>query len=429
MRADVCIVIPDTGPSAMRSRAVEQVARQDHAALTCLVVGSDGPAPREGDARFSRLVGDSTRPVRALREVCGSRPERHVLWLDPRDELAPGAVGALLAAAGNSPDGAAVGGYVFWSGMGVLPGDPTAGLPGRVGLDDWLRACVAPAHAVLVPRTAMAAALDGVTDSPAWDWRLWLRMATAGTVWSVSRAKNAAFSLRPGVPAGDVQRDLAARAALVAAVARSAGVEPAVRESLLSPWVEASAALRVSEAYVASRGAEALHGETRFPEMFARWWQRLGYLGPAPRHVLEAHGGLAHCFARWPEAVAAAMVDRVGAAGRAVVVGLGRNGRCVAGELHRRGHAVIGFDDGPPGPPSWEAEDGVQVRRLGGLADLKPGDCCLVTPWHDNALVARLPAGVRIIRWSFMPREMAQAAVAEGVRHAEARATPMEVAA
>jgi len=158
---------------------------------------------------------------------------------------------------------------------------------------------------------------------------------------------------------------------------------------------------------------EALAGQVRFGNLFATWWQRLGFLGPAPRHVLRdlgpQDGGVP-----LSQAQAATLLDQeLGDCGRVHIVGLGKNARALARLLSARGVALSGRDDHLSGAPGWAREDGIDIGVVEPSTPFDAGTRTVVTPLDDKAIVSKLPPGLRALRWNDAPRLAVRRAMRE----------------
>jgi len=326
----------------------------------------------------------------SLLHVAQESTARWVVWFDDRDELAPNALADLTHTAGAAGSaGAAIGRYVFWSRLGVIPGDPLSGVPESVSLPDWRRCCLAPSHTILAPRAHILSALRHVSPTDAWEYHLWLSMADAGVTFRLTPRTVGAFTLRDA--GGSCDAPALQRAALSLAHGAS--------DRDVSAWIDAAILDRTARAWVAECGESVLAHETLHPEMFARWWQRLSFLGVPPAHVLRDFGGPSHAFGRVPPWRAKAMADLIDSGQPVVVWGLGRNAAFVAAELDRRSIRWHGVDDALRGQPTWAK---APIQRMDAQAALRLDAAHLVTPLNDASLVARL-TGRDPIRWNDTP--------------------------
>lgn len=358
--------------------------------------------------------------------------------------LAPTALSQLLTAASSAGTDAALCHYSFVSPLGRLPGNPLAGLGrGTVGVDELRRVNLAPLHAMVVRRevleatplegSAAEASVTALAVPPAWQHRWLLRLAGAGLRWAVCPRDVATVPLAPPAPLAHVERDLLAHARLIA----STDLPETELRSALLPFAEALALLRahredVDAARICAERAALIAGLPYSAGLFAQWWHRMHFLGPAPRHVLATSGAHRaaigspsaspqHTLAALatPSRIARFLVDQCGADRSApspsiILLGLGRNARPVARELASRGIPVIGRDDSLTGPPAWAASDGLQVRVLPESAPLDPAAIYIMTPQNDTAYLARirerLPAAT-IHRWSAAAAPLAELAL------------------
>lgn len=360
--------------------------------------------------------------------------------------LAPTALSQLCTAARAAGTDAALCHYSFVSPLGRLPGNPLAGLGrGTVGVDELRRVNLAPLHAMVVRREVLeatplqgpaadaSAAALAASHPPAWQHRWLLRLAGSGLRWAVCPRDLATVPLAPPAPLAHVERDLLAHARLIA----SADLPETELRAALLPFAEALALLRahredVDAARICAERAALIAGLPYSAGLFAQWWHRMHFLGPAPRHVLATSGAHRaaigspsaspqHTLAALatPSRIARFLVDQCGADRSApspsiILLGLGRNARPVARELASRGIPIVGRDDSLSGPPAWAASDGLQVRVLPDSAPLDPAATYIMTPQNDTAYLARirerLPAAT-IHRWSAAAAPLAELAL------------------
>lgn len=163
-------------------------------------------------------------------------------------------------------------------------------------------------------------------------------------------------------------------------------------------------------------------GRTEFGNLFAQWWARLRFLGRPPRHVLAASGSVE----RWARSSARQIAERLLAGcepGRPIVLlGLGRNARELCRVLRRLELPIVGRDDGLTAPPGWAREDGLTVRMLHRDEPWDPQAEHVMTLSRDEDYLARLPRGLRVIRWAEAPERLASEALAHAAeRLAEGR--------
>lgn len=353
-------------------------------------------------------VVPGAEPLSALLAVAATSRSEHFLWMDDRDELAPHALRVLLSE--MPPDAVgSVGSWVGWCPLGVVPGNRVEGLGGRLDLAALHRADWIPPVAMLTRRAAVATSLADTPAREAWWYRLQLCLAASGAWWSVRPDSIAAFTLRP--QAADPATDLLVRAAIT--------LSHGAPEAGVGSWVDGVVAERLTRDWLRASGRAALETQTRHPELFARWWSRLGFHGAPPTHVLHTQGGLSHAASR-AQALRARLITGLVEPARGVVLwGLGRNAAHIAAVLDAQGVPWVGVDDALIGEPAWATGRPAPVDRVDASVALRPGLTHILTPTDDAGLVARL-RGLDPIRWSRTPDLLVEAERQRALRDARA---------
>lgn len=421
----VTVIVPCTEtPGAAEARAVDRVRAQTLGDWELLLAGGDAlPDGTRGDPRITHVPTGSgaSRSARINAGIDRARG-RYLTILDPRDDLAPGALDALAAGAGRARGcTGAVGGWRFTCPIGDVPGDPMDGLPGELGFDELLGCAAFPGHAQVVRWDAIGSQRLREGPEERGEYGLFLRLAAAGVRWArvpevVARVAVGGVEPATGERDGLGRGSSAAIGAAVGArlaVVRDAHDEavrrgtagpgtPPVREAA-RPYLEALVVLREWEERW--RGREAgLAEQVWFPGLYAQWWHRLGWMGRPPRHVLTAHGGgLAGGLEAAPELIAARMLASCEPGQPVELLGLGRNACRVARLMASLGVPVRGRDDGLRGPPAWALAEGLDVQVVPADTPFDPRTLYLMTVGNDEAYLRRLPSGLSVLRWSRMP--------------------------
>lgn len=285
----VSVIVPLIARADCLERAGRQLRSQTLSDIEILLVGG---AP--GLEQISSLRADE----RVRREAPGlslcdalnagleaCRGER-VLIFDPRDELDPRALEALAVRMRHGDQAGAFGTFRFCAPIGELPQDPLADAPHEVGLDELLRCQWFPLSAMMVDAGAIGGIhfrsqhARGDSIQPA-DYEWLLRLSEVGVRWSRSNIRIASVRVRPLESVRAIEQTLAGRARLVHHHATTRGLcLPDIR-ALTQDAVDARIGLLSDHEdppafYSAQRASNA--------EM-ARWWHRLGYVGPAPQHL------------------------------------------------------------------------------------------------------------------------------------------------
>ncbi|MCC6950938.1 MAG: hypothetical protein IT433_05770 [Phycisphaerales bacterium] len=360
-------------------------------------------------------VVSGTEPVSALLSVAAASRCEYFLWMDDRDELAPHALRVLLNDLPSDAVGSA-GSWVGWCPLGVVPGNRVEGLGEVLDLAALCAADWIPPVAMLTRRAAVATALASTPAREAWWYRLQLGLAASGAWWRVRPESIAAFTLRPQAP--EPATGLMVRAA--AALANGA------TEAAVASWIDGLVAERLARGWLRASGRAVLETQTRHPELFGRWWSRLGFCGAPPRHVLQTQGGLVHAASR-AHALRAGLIAGMAEPGRDVVLwGLGRNAAHVAAALDAKQVPWVGVDDALHGEPAWASGRPTPVDRVDAGTALRPEPMHVITPDNDAGLVERLN-GLNPIRWTQTPGLLVDSERQRAFRDARAWFRPQAV--
>ncbi|MCE7973898.1 MAG: hypothetical protein DYG92_06145 [Leptolyngbya sp. PLA1] len=347
-------------------------------------------------------------PASALLAVAAASRCEYFLWMDDRDELAPHALRVLLSDVPPDAVGS-VGSWVGWCPLGVVPGNRVEGLGERMDLGALHGADWVPPVAMLTRRAVVAAALAETPAREAWWYRLQLGLAARGAWWKVCREPVAAFTLRPQAP------EPATGLLIRAAIALSCGAP----EEAVAPWIDGLVVERLTRDWLRASGRAVLETQTKHPELFGRWWSRLGFHGSPPVHLLRTEGGVTQAASR-AHSLRALLVAGLVPSGRDVVLwGLGRNAAHIAAALDKRGVAWVGVDDALKGEPAWAAGRAKPLERVDASSACRPGLTHVITPTDDGGLVERL-MGLAPIRWSQTSDMLVEAERQRALRDARA---------
>jgi hypothetical protein len=399
----VSVLVPtDLASGSQLDRALASLQAQTCGDWENLLVGPH-PTPRAAaiDRRIRPIPGRAPRPV-LLNQAIDHATGRYFLILDPEDAIEPRALSSLIAAADPSRTAGAIGDYRFSSPVGELPGDPLADTPATLGWESFIRINPAPMHAILTSRAALASLRFRTDIEYGWDYDLWLRLAESGATWARARTRTATFTLRPLASDLATLTSLAAQLRMVSeSLARCAQSHRTAE--LTRAYVDALLLLRAHRYAVDQRGPMHLAAAVHFPALFAQWWQRLGFHGNPPLHVLVANGGATEGIAAAPDLIARRLVDSCTRGQIPILLGLGRNARRVARHLRERGIPIRGRDNSLTSPPQWSIDDGIPIDLIPADSLFDPQAPYIMTVLNDSAFLARLPAGLTIYRWSAMP--------------------------
>lgn len=427
-RPRVSVVIPAIAGASL-ARAVHVLREQTLADWRAVIVGAAASAETRrligGDERFAFAPANGPAHE-AINAGLGACTGEFTTVLDARDFLVPEALERLTSAAREAKLDGAYGGYVFHGPLGVLPTDPLTGRPrtsagptGELGIEHLGECKLMPLHAMVIRSELLEGVGVRLPIELGGDHDLLLQLARRGARWAGCGSCVGAVAMEEPGEAGTIMRALASHAMVLASGRAGGGGEDATadRRRVLHSHAEAAVLLsafgRELEQLVEPEDrARAFLGRTEFGNLFAQWWARLRFLGRPPRHVLAASGSIE----RWAQSSARQIAERVVAAcgsGRPIVLlGLGRNARELCRVLVRRGEAIVGRDDGLTAAPGWAREDGVAVRVLGREDPWDPEAQHVMTLARDEEYLARLPRGLRIIRWAEAPGLLAAEAMA-----------------
>lgn len=381
------------------------LAGQDHALAARAKAQAEAQATH---APCEVRVVPGSEPVSALLSVAAASRCEYFMWMDDRDELAPHAIRVLLSDLPPDAVGSA-GSWVGWCPLGIVPGNRVDGLGGALDLAALQAADWIPPVAMLTRRAAVATALASTPAREAWWYRLQLGLAASGAWWRARPESIAAFTLRPQAP--EPATGLMVRAA--AALANGA------TDAAVASWIDGLIAERLTRGWLRSSGRAVLETQTKHPELFGRWWSRLGYCGAPPTHLLQTQGGLLHAASR-AHAFRAGLIADMARPGRMVVLwGLGRNAAHVAAALDAKQVPWVGVDDALVGEPAWARGRPTPVERVDAGAALRPALTHVITPDSDAGLVERLH-GLDPIRWTQTPGLLVDAERQRAFRDARA---------
>ncbi len=367
--------------------------------IQALLIGPSVPPP-DGRIHSLRLRGTLTDLINhGLSHISTD----HALILLPSDTLEPSSLPALTRAASTPGVSGAVGHYRFTSPIGDLPvlnsadASSHAVPPSTLTYDDFLINSP-PSCSVLLSRRAIS---DLRLSSPHPEAELLLRLAERGHRFATTPTLIARRHLSPLAEIETTLRDLASRIRLLADSLARTGRD-AELPTLASDLIDAVIVLRAHQRTIADRGTSHLATATRFPSLFSQWWHRCGLLGPAPRHILTANGGVAEAISTDPALIAKRLLSLCPRGKPPILLGLGRNARVIARALHSAGIPVIGRDDSAPPAPAWSIDDNIPIQLIARSEPFDPAATYLMTVLHDDAFLARLPQ-LRILRWREMP--------------------------
>lgn len=285
----VSVIVPLIARAAWLERAGLQLRSQTLSDIEIILVGgapgAELIASLRADERVRREgIGLSVcDALNAGLEAC--RGER-VLIFDPRDELDPRALEALAVRMRHGDHAGAFGGFRFCAPIGELPLDPLADAPHEIGLDELLHCQWFPLSAMMVDAGAIGAIRfrshrtheDSIHPA---DYEWLLRLSEVGVRWSRSNMRVAQVRVRPLECVSAIEQSLAERARLIHLHATTRGFGAPEIRALTQDAVDARTGIlsdfeEPPAFYSAQRSSSA--------EM-ARWWHRLGCVGPAPDHL------------------------------------------------------------------------------------------------------------------------------------------------
>ncbi|MCC6676104.1 MAG: glycosyltransferase [Phycisphaerales bacterium] len=397
MRPLVSLILP-LAPAALDAIAsVQAQSLEDWELMVVAPPETDlRPVARLADPRIHLLISDRPGPASAWNSALPMARGRFIVFMEPRDRLTPEGLSLLVHAAERSPQGAAFGEYRFTAPIGELPADPLAGTGEEIGLADLLRASPLIPPAQILRRDLLNEHRFREDLESAADIDLFLQLAVDGLRWRRVFGRIATRALAPLADDRAALHEIWTHLRLFDAVAdRRPDVPSPIREDLYRAYLLLAAFDR------AAKNPRQLASLVAFGSTYPRWWQRHGFRGPAPRHLLPAA-----CDFTSPEHadfIAEQLLESCQPGAPIILLGLGRNARRIAARLHQLGLPVIGRDDGLTAPPAWSAQDRIPVTLLPATSPYDPRASYLMTILNDDAYLARLPGGLRISRWRDMP--------------------------
>lgn len=421
----LCVIVPWTEHSAPQPRALESLAALRFPNWSCLLV-----TPCEASRRSAEHIAQSDPRIQVLPsppehwlDAALSRTRAEwVTWVDPRDQFVPAGLEAALSHAARDDAPALLAGFEVHAPLGVIPRaswTPARGTPPRPPHQAGI---TCPPHAHLTRRALLSEAmhtarraglLSTICDitHPARDSAMLHALGASGLRCTPHDRLLARVNLRPPVSPEELCDLIASHAA-----ARSVGV-PEIRADSPAhhdPLAHAFAVQSLHARAVRELGASVFKDLTRFPALFAQWWARCGFFGPAPAHVRESEGGPERQVSEIPALAAIELLDHAAqlSAQPPVLYGLGQNARVIARLMHERALPIRGVDDALTTSPAWAAKDALRVELLPSSA-LGRADVCIVTPWNDADILPRLPAAVRAVRWADVAHIATQRAISE----------------
>ncbi len=449
MQPLVSVVIPAYNAQSTLAETVRSLLAQSLTDWRAIIVddGSTDSTPSIAsdfawrDERITHLRQPNQGLAAARNTGLDAATGRYVHVLDADDWLVPLGLERLVQAAEWSGRGAACGSWTLHAGDGrslgvtMLPPDQV------VGLDHLLRGNVMAPHSHVVRRELIGDLRFDTSMPVVEDYQMWATLAANGVMWSAVDEVVAGYRIRPGSLSKSPGRMLESVGRVIRQLHTGDSYAVAIRESAIlyatmsaigdrSPALAAShAMLRTAlpgpAAFTADELAGAAYWALLFgfgiaPQQYAatasKWLPRLGawwgsFAGPA--NITETIDALAVC-ALSPETVAETMLDRVSGDGPIVLAGaMGRNGRAL-----RRAAGVRGL-------PLELRDDRLPRAGLERLIDAD--STVLIAPINDEKILAKLPPGLRTMRWSRTRAELS--AQLQQVLHAVHNAQPAAIGA
>lgn len=286
----VSVIVPLIARADLHERAGAQLRAQTLTDIEILLVGGepgmDSIDSLRADDRVRRIAPGpgQVEAMNAGLDAC--RGER-VFFLDPHDELRPQTLEALAVRMRHGGEAGAFGGFRFHAPIGELPGDPLQDVPDSIGFDELVHCQWFPLSAMMLEIAAIGGnrfnsslAGGGLLHPADYDWLL--RLAQKGVRWSRSTVRTASIWVRPIKQASAIARALASRVRLQHEHMLATGA------SFKSICEHAQDAVNAHVGLCADSDDPPTYysaQETSGAEM-ARWWQRLGFVGRAPQHLL-----------------------------------------------------------------------------------------------------------------------------------------------
>lgn len=454
-RPIVSVIVPLHNTAATIGRTLRSLREQSLPSWECIVVddGSEDFGPElamrfaEEDPRIrvvrQRNQGLASARNRGMDQARGS----HLMFVDADDWLLPDAMDRLVAAAAET--GAAYGGSRYVRADGADLGWSFSASCPSVGVDELLECGRWVPAAQIISREKLGRERFDASWPGLEDLDLWLRVTARGTRWRAVRGDVAAYRLQRGsmsrrftsfarVHAGLLDRWLPStgwpidrihrirgQLAINYATAETAEGTPVALQRGAGLYTELARGLSVSpdqaghaawcmftyarcESPTAWRRvlAESDESAREWLGALSRWWSLLESQGAAaPGFMEDAMASFARHIADMTS-VAQRLVDDLRGDGPIVLLGLGARGEHTARELVRSGREFSGFDDAVP-PGTTLDIGGACIRALAATEAFDPNSSAtrVVTPWRDDRLLERLPAGARIVRWADAERE------------------------
>ncbi len=396
---DVILIAGDASQADIE-RALVSLGRQTFGEWRCQLVCEQGHPDFAGtDPRIERVIAGSGY-ASLLKAGIEAGSGEWVTWIGASDELAPRWL-QTLAGSCEGEDGA-ICEYRHWTKIGPVPGGSLRDCPGLIGAENLDSVPRLPASAQVVRRELLTGVEARGRHAPAIDRAMIRGAAARGARWRVCPDALVRRHTRALADAADTLDELSE-------LIEVAGVWGDDDRDL----IEAFVSLHAFESGVREDGGEGLAQAVRFGNLFATWWQRLGFLGPAPVHVLRDLAPGFSSTALTQAQAASLLASEIRGAEHAHLIGLGKNARALARELQAMGIRMSGRDDHLTSSPDWAAEDGIEIEFVTSDAPFDPSSRIIVTPASDGAIVDRLASDLEILRWSDAPRLAVRRAMAE----------------
>ncbi len=437
MQPLVTVVIPAYNAQATLAETLRSLLAQSLTDWRAVVIddGSTDSTPMIAadfawrDQRITHVRQENQGLAGARNRGLDCAEGRFVHFLDSDDWLTPLGLELLVQASEWSGRGAACGSWTLHGADGRPLGVTMTPPDQVVGLEHLLDGNALAPHSHLVRREHLGSMRFDPSTPGVEDYQMWMSLAATGVKWSAVDEAVACYRIRPGSMSKYPGRMLESACRVLrrqhpgegyAAAARTTALFYATMAALTDRTPDfASArgllrgALSQPAAFTASELGEAGYwslvfgfgfAPARFPTTAPQWLPRLSAWWRSvagASKVDEAVEALA-LQAVSAEAVAGAMLDRVHEGSPVVLAGaMGRNGRAVSRVARSRGVAVDLRDD--------------RLPRSGLERLIDASSTVLVAPLADEAILEKLPRGVRVVRWSEVRAKMA-GALLEGLR-------------